>query len=104
MTAVFDDEGVAERARREATVSVVRSLVSLLTQFGETDKVAFLTQRLSALEEAATVDAVAGANRDLHGVVLGMGGLMDFRLQGSDADSANAELRRLADQLYSLTS
>lgn len=85
-------------------MSVLRSLVGLLSRFGHTDKVTFLTERLNVLADlAAPEEPVARARRELHRIVLGMGGLMDMHLQGPDAESANPELYRLAGRLYELT-
>lgn len=94
-------------SERDQVIAVVRSLVNLLTTYKVLSKAEWLTERLKTLEDSASSSgSVAGAFRDLHGVVLGMGGLMDLHLESpsqDESEEANAELDRLADQLYELT-
>lgn len=87
-------------------VDVLRALVALLSRFGIDDHAQWLEQRRSALEADAGLEDVLQTLAELHAVVLGMGGLMDLYLSGnsaSETEEANAELERLADQLFELT-
>jgi hypothetical protein len=91
----------------EHLVQVMRKLVRLLARFDESARAAWLSDRLSILENAATrPDETVNAVRELHQVVLGMGGLMDLHLSANspeETEEANTELQRLADQLFELT-
>jgi hypothetical protein len=88
-------------------IDVLRALISLLGRFGETERAAWLRERLVVLEsDTASAGEANSAAAELHGVVLGMSGLMDMHLRSDSqvaSKDANAELRRLADQLYELT-
>jgi len=91
----------------EHLVEVLASLSALLERFGEPARGTWLRERRSVLTHAgAQPGDVATAIQELHGVVLGMGGLMDLHLTAgspSETAEANAELERLADQLFELT-
>lgn len=90
--------------------AVVEEIIFLLRQCGEDGYVAWLEQKLLALR---TADSSSGQGRsevlsDLHGVVLGMGGLMDLTLRPLSSSRmtstfARERLDRLSDQLYELT-
>lgn len=86
---------------------VLRALVALLSEHDERDKAQWLATRLAVLDDGSSPEqSVRSALEELHGVVRGMGGLMDLYLTATaeqDAVHANAELRRLSDQLYQLT-
>ncbi len=96
-----------DRPRVVHVHAVVGALAELLTRFGHPDRAVWLRSRLAVLEDAtATTDDTAAAVSEMHNVVLGMGGLLDLHLSGtsaSETDAANAELERLADQLFELT-
>jgi len=87
--------------------AVLRSLIELLRDYGEAAQSKWLSDRLAILVSgSASLEAIATATTELHGIVLGMGGLLDLYLSaGSEEESkeANRELRRLADQLFELT-
>ena len=90
-------------------VDVLSEIIDLLYQCGRTDRAAWLNERRSVLlDEQATADAREHASNELHGVVLGMGGLMDLSLtpeSGSSytSNSARERLDALGDTLYELT-
>jgi hypothetical protein len=90
-------------------VGVVSQIIDLLQQCGRADRAAWLQERVAVLEAGdAVVDAREHVTNELHGVVLGMGGLMDLSLApepGSTYSSASARERldELADILYDLT-
>jgi len=99
--------GGPERAgeRVDAVSGVLRALIHLLSAFGHEAKARWLAERLDASQQGPP-DATARTLEELHGVVLGMGGLMDLHLGGAsvvESEAANVELERLADQLYRLT-
>ncbi|MBA8808533.1 hypothetical protein [Promicromonospora sukumoe] len=86
-------------------IDVVTSLVDLLGRHGNASGAAWLEQRASVLRHGSEHDRLS-AVRDLHRIVLGMGGLMDIYLRAGSADEdrrANAELDALAGRLYRLT-
>lgn len=88
---------------------VLADIIDLLGQTGHEDRARWLAERLALLSDAtATVDAQEYARTELHGVVLGMGGLMDLvpRPESSSrwtASVARQQLDELADRLYALT-
>ncbi|WP_427129142.1 hypothetical protein [Pseudarthrobacter sp. S9] len=90
-------------------LGVVSEIINLLKQCGRADKAAWLQERVAVLEARdAVADAREYATNELHGVVLGMGGLMDLSLvpePGSaySSESARERLDELADILYDLT-
>jgi hypothetical protein len=96
-----------DQGRIDAVKDVINKICALLDRFGEDDKVEWLVIRLNVLESVDSGnDEVVETFHEIHGVVLGMGGLMDLYLQGDAVEEtvdANAELRRLADQVYELT-
>jgi hypothetical protein len=96
-----------EAAISEHLTAVLRVLIELLRGCGEATKAEWLAERLAILVSGPTShEARSTATTELHGIVLGMGGLMDMYLSaGSEEESkdANRELRRLADQLFELT-
>lgn len=91
----------------EHVVEVLASLSALLDRFGEPARATWFRERRAVLAQAGAQSGdIANAVQELHGVVLGMGGLMDLHLTaGSPSETAevNAELERLADQLFELT-
>jgi hypothetical protein len=81
---------------------VLVPLIDLLRTFGHSTKAEWLGERLALLQQGhGTVQTLV----ELHSIVPGMGGLMDLYLgEGSaESETANAELARLADQLYEWT-
>ncbi len=96
-----------EIAARDQIAAVVRALVALLSRFDEMDRVDWLSERLAVLSSADSSEVQVGrASADLHGVVLGMGGLTDLHLDSGSVENAidaNAELDQLADELFELT-
>ena len=92
---------------REQVTQVVGSLVRLLSVFQQPGPATWLSERLPVLQDPeAASEKLADVFRELHGIVLGMGGLTDLHLRGGSkeaTDEANTELRHLADQLYELT-
>jgi hypothetical protein len=96
-----------EQSEHEHLSAVVQALVDLLRRFELSGQADCLAERLRILDDSATsTDSIAMVVRELHGVVPGMGGLTDLYLRGDsrvETEAANAELFRLADQLYELT-
>jgi len=91
--------------RLDAVCEVLKRLIDLLSRFGQGDKADWLAERLAKLPGGSAENGAA-VLAELHGAVLGMGGLMDLQLQGGsleESDGANAELDRLGDQLFELT-
>lgn len=90
-------------------VRVLSDIIDLLEQCGRTDRAAWLNERMTLLlDVSATPDAIEHAANELHGVVLGMGGLMDLTLDprpGSQysSQSAREQLDTLSNTLYDLT-
>ena len=87
---------------------VVVRLVELLRQMGHADKADWLGRRLALVSDlTAGTDAVASAKRDLHGVVVGMGGILDLQPkvdpESQASRAAKEEADVLADRLYELT-
>lgn len=107
MTPGIVDADDSAEGRRDATTAVLRSIVALLSPHAPSDKTAWLAERLRLLEDATTPrDVLATTMSELHRVVPGMGGLTDIYLDAGTPEAterANAELLRLANQLYSLT-
>jgi hypothetical protein len=91
----------------EHLVQVLGKLGMLLARFDESARASWLSDRLSILEETTTpLEEKVNAVQERHQVVLGMGGLMDLHLTASspkETEDANAELDRLAGQLFELT-
>jgi len=94
---------------RETDLGVTLSeLIDLLIQHRCRDKADWLAARLTVLADSeSTEESLATARRDLHAIVLGMGGLTDLRLvdpaSGEYDIDATARLDHLADRLYTLT-
>jgi hypothetical protein len=88
-------------------ITAIKSLIDLLTRFGEQGKATWLEDRLAVLIDADAADETKLAiMHQLHEIVLGMGGLADLYLKGQndmETLAANDELERLADQLFELT-
>jgi hypothetical protein len=56
-------------------------ITDLLDECGRTDRAAWLNERRNVLlDEEATIDAREHASDEVHGVVVGMGGLLDLSL------------------------
>lgn len=107
MTPGIVDADDSAEGRREATTAVLRSIVGLVAKHLPRAQMDWLNERLRLLEDAATPgDVLTTVMSELHRVVPGMGGLTDMYLdEGTPeaSEQANAELRRLATQLYDLT-
>lgn len=92
-----------------ALINVLSEIVTLLRQCGYEERSGWLEERQAVLQAVdATADAREHASAELHGVVLGMGGLMDLSLrpiEGSSYTPASARERldSLGDALYDLT-
>lgn len=90
-------------------VAILSEIIDLLSQCGLTERATWLNDRLAILlDDRATADAREHVSNELHGVVLGMGGLMDLSLapaSGSSytSSSARERLDLLGDRLYELT-
>ena len=88
---------------------VTAQIIELLTHTGHSDRADWMAERLRTLRDAqATPDAREFVATELHGVVLGMGGLMDMVLRPDDdigisSVQARDQLDGLADRLYDLT-
>jgi len=89
--------------------AVLAEIIDLLQRCGRPDRASWLAERLAVLQQDdATPDVRDRVAAELHGVVLGMGGLMDMTVE-PPADSqlsprtAREKLDKLADQLYELT-
>ncbi|MGI8627296.1 MAG: hypothetical protein ACR2J5_12110 [Geodermatophilaceae bacterium] len=84
-------------------------IVGLLRQCGHADKAGWLEERRAVIASAdATPDAREHASNEIHGVVLGMGGLMDLSLtpvpeSSYTSASARQRLDALGDTLNELT-
>lgn len=95
------------------TVSTVENIltevIDLLRQCGVDDLAVWISERQDVLQASdATNDAREHAMNELHGAVLGMGGLFDLYLvpaAGSPhtTTSARERLDVLSDRLYELT-
>jgi len=92
---------------RDDIASVSRSIAALLSRVGQTPKAEWIAERIAVLEEPNSTPQVAEtAVKELHGIVLGMGGLMDLwpvAPTPAESTAAQVELHRLADELYELT-
>lgn len=86
-------------------VALLDQLVDLLNQHGESGRAAWLSERRSVLQDSAAMpDVIDGTFEDLHGIVSGMGGLLDVHLRAGDRSAVvNASLYEMADRLYELT-
>jgi hypothetical protein len=106
--AVTYDFPHTEQREHEHLIALLRALVDLLRRFELSGQADWLAERLRILDDSATsTESIARVVRELHEVVPGMGGLTDLYLKGDsreETEAANAELYRLADQLYELTS
>ncbi len=89
--------------------TVLSEIIDVLEKCGRADRADWLKERLALLEDVqATADAREHAANELHGVVLGMGGLMDLTLDPGPGSSytpqaARKKLDTLSDTLYDLT-
>jgi len=87
--------------------AVGEEIVGLLRRFGHSDRAEWIAERVALIAGLEIDEAIKNsAVRELHLVVLGMGGLMDIRLtapSANEATLARADLDRLANQLYELT-
>jgi hypothetical protein len=90
-------------------IQVVTEVIEILEECGYDDRASWLSIRAEVLrDEATSGDAYQKVVHELHGVVLGMGGLMDLSLRprpgsGYTSDSARARLDLLGDRMYVLT-
>jgi hypothetical protein len=97
-----------ERLNDELQV-VLSEIVAVLDLHGQADKARWLASRLAMLREpTATSDQRTRVRAELHSVVLGMGGLVDLRLEPDPTSrlsvvDARKLLLPLADRLYELT-
>jgi hypothetical protein len=88
---------------------LVSQIAPLLREGGHQDRAGWLEQRLELLRRPALPSAdLERVAQELHGVVLGMGGLMDLQLtpgpaSGETSGSARIKLDELADRLYAAT-
>lgn len=90
--------------RREEVTAVIDSLVRILSDHGFASNADWLRTRRSVLADPyASDDAVESTLEELHGVVLGMGGLLDQRIVGPSAETARRKFDELAERLYGLT-
>ena len=89
--------------------TLITSIAELLRQCGHADRAAWLEDRLAVLNDPiSTPDAREFVRTEVHGIVLGMSGLMDLNLRpdplsGYTARSARERLDELADELYQAT-
>jgi|GEM_PF-6179772 len=89
--------------------AVLAEIVDLLRKCGRPDRASWLAERLTVLQQdGTTADVGDRVAAELHGVVLGMGGLMDITLEPSveselSPRAAREKLDELADRLYDLT-
>jgi hypothetical protein len=88
-------------------VAVLDQIVALLSVHGHQDRAAFLANEAALLRSPIVTEAdVRASLQRLHGIVPGMGGLMDLPLTGAspgDRQQARNALDELGDQLYELT-
>jgi hypothetical protein len=90
--------------RREEVTAVIDSLIGILSDHGYAPNADWLRARRSVLVDPhASDDAVESTLEGLHGAVLGMGGLMDPRVEGQSAEAARQKLDELAERRYELT-
>ncbi|MBN9630396.1 MAG: hypothetical protein J0I18_07290 [Actinobacteria bacterium] len=93
----------------EALTAVLVETIDLLRQCGRPDRADWLAERLRILRrDDATAEVRKRAVAELHGVVLGMGGLMDIVVEPPSESklsprSARERLDELADKLFDLT-
>ena len=89
--------------------TLVAEIAVLVREGGHADRADWLEERLVALRDPGLSEAeLARISSELHGIVLGMGGLMDLELtvgasSSETAGSARARLDDLADRLYEAT-
>jgi hypothetical protein len=87
-------------------LSVVDRIVSILAGHGR-DKADWLSERAKVLRTPTSQDDdVVRAREEMHGIVMGMGGLFDLALEpSSDRNMADIrhELDELPNQLHKLT-
>ena len=90
--------------------SVLEEIISILKQCAEYEHAAWLEERLLVLRDVNRVSEQARSKvfSELHGAVLGMGGLMDLVLRPSSSSrmsstTARERLDVLSDRLYALT-
>ena len=92
---------------RFEVASVMDQIIEILNRHGYDDKARWLASSAAVLTGAdSTEEMVAQTYSDLRGVVLGMGGLMDLRLDAptpGEAIAARATLDELVERLYELT-
>ena len=90
-------------------IGVLNGIVKLLRQCGYVDKAVWMdSRRLVIASSESSPEARERAMNELHGVVLGMGGLLDLSLHPTpesrySSSSARKQLDALADALYDLT-
>jgi hypothetical protein len=86
-------------------IEVLAEIESLLIAWGFQDRADWIAARRAVLGDSdSTDDSREFAMSELHGVVLGMGGLSDLMPPNSLDKTADMERRdRLADRLYALT-
>ncbi|WP_431279062.1 hypothetical protein [Leifsonia poae] len=89
-------------------IDVVRRVIELLEQCGRQENAHWMRERLRLLQVGDASETLA-CTKELHSIVLGMGGLIDISLEPRDplslsANDARASMDELADRLYRLTS
>jgi hypothetical protein len=87
---------------------VLSEVVVILSSYDQQEKAAWLESRLRVLQATESDSSKRiKATSEVHGVIVGMGGLLDSRLTLSTGEwagvAAHERLERLADRLYVLT-
>lgn len=88
---------------------VLADIIDILDETGHAERARWLAERLSVLNDhSATPDAQEHVRLEIHGIVLGMGGLMDLEPRPDSSSRRTAAVARqqldeLADRLYVLT-
>lgn len=85
---------------------VVAAIRELLGAHGQESKAAWLEERERTLRAGGSPEAIKTTIEELHGIVLGMGGLFDLPLTKPSkeaAEAARVRLDELADRLYDMT-
>ena len=91
---------------RMELISLTQAIAGILRAFGEPTGADWLDVRTARLQSATSDEEVREIGSELHGIVLGMGGLTDLFLDdvdGRDGSAATTQLRSLADRLYQVT-
>lgn len=85
---------------------VVAAIRELLETHGQESKAAWLEERERTLEAGGPPETIKTTIKELHSIVLGMGGLFDLPLASPSQEAGEAArvlLDELADRLFEMT-